>query len=147
MNKKIIVVFLFTFCVIATIAISVWGKIPDGGNRNAVESIEIIDKSTDSDKCNLNEDGEKIILLKRGTTTYKIEYVITPSDATELNVYFVIINGDNNATIDDEGNVTFKNEAGITVKVYSNLTDGKSDTVTIDFTGEVTSDDDTEDLF
>lgn len=139
MNKKIVTIFLFVFCVLVVISVSVWGKIPDGGSRISVKEISFVDSSTEDGLCELNEDGEKIIWLERGVSSYKLEYVITPMDATEKDVEFVVISGNANAEVSEDGTVTFINETAITVKIYSNLTDGKTDTVIIEFKGNIVS--------
>lgn len=135
MNKKIITLFLVVFCALSTIAISVWGKAPEGASRVAVEKIEFIDVSKENSECEKNDTGDKIILLERGTTSYQLEYLITPLYATDLSVTFLIISGKDNATIDEEGYINFIKEFGIIVRISSNLEDGKTDTVIIDFKG------------
>lgn len=139
MNKKIVILILAIFCIIATIVMSVFGKIPEDTTRNAVESIEFVDPTKADGKCELNEDGEKIIYIERGTTEYQINYIINPTDASELDVYFEIINGKQYASINETGFIVFEKEYTITVKIWSNYYDNKTDTVIIEFGGEITS--------
>ena len=136
MNKKIVVLILFIFCLIATILISVYGKVPEDSSRTPVESIEFIDPTTDDGECKLNSSGEKIIEIETGTTEYQLNYKINPDYATEQNVTFVIINGAEFATISETGLITFTSEYSITVRIYSNFYDNKTDVVIIDFVGE-----------
>jgi len=139
MNKKIITIILIVFCVASTIAISVWGSIPYGTNIIRVESIEIINPEKEDLKCDVNDDGEKIIELIRGTKTYQIEYQFNPTEPTDRTVYFDIISGKEYATIDDKGFITFNEEQIVTVRLYSNLDDGKHDIVLIMFKGNTGS--------
>jgi hypothetical protein len=136
MNKKVVAMLLVVFCIIATIVISVFGKLPEDSYRTAVESIEFIDPTQEDDKCKLNSDGDKIIEIPVGTKEYQINYIINPSDATELDVTFVIINGAEYAEISKEGLITFTKEYSITVKIYSNFFDNKTDEVIILFGGD-----------
>ena len=136
MNKKIVVLFLFIFCLIATILISVYGKMPEDSSRTPVQSIEFIDPETEDGECKLTSDGNKIIEIETGTTEYQLNYRINPDYATEQTVTFVIINGAEFATISETGLITFTSEYSITVRIYSNFYDNKTDVVIIDFVGE-----------
>ena len=136
MNKKIVVLFLFIFCLVATILISVYGKMPEDSSRTPVESIEFVDPTTDDGECKLTSDGNKIIEIETGTTEYQLNYRINPDYATEKNVTFVIINGAEFATISETGLITFTSEYSITIRIYSNFYDNKTDVVIIDFVGE-----------
>ena len=136
MNKKIVVMILFVFCLIATILISVFGKLPEDASRTPVESIEFIDPTTEDGKCKLTSDGDKLIEVIFGTTEYQLNYKINPDFATEQDVKFVIVNGADYATVSDTGLVTFEKEYSITVKIYSNFFDNKTDEVIIEFVGE-----------
>ena len=127
---------LVVFCVIATIVISVFGKLPEDSYRTAVETIEFIDPTQEDDKCKLNSEGDKVIEIPVGTKEYKLNYIINPSDATELDVTFLIITGSEYAEVNDEGLITFNKEYSITVKIYSNFYDNKTDEVIILFGGE-----------
>ena len=136
MNKKVVVLLLAVFCIIATIVMSVFGKVPEDTYRTAVETIEFVDPTQEDDKCKVNSEGEKVIEIPMGTTEYQLKYVINPSDATELDVTFVIINGAEFAQVSEEGLVTFNKEYSITVKIYSNFYDNKTDEVIIVFGGD-----------
>jgi hypothetical protein len=133
MNKKIVALFLFVFCIIAIVAIGVFGKIPDPPSTVAVEEISF-------KNYELNEEGEKIIYLRRGNPTYQLEWEITPQDATDKSVSFVILSGGNFVEISKEGVITFFQEISITVKIQSNVKDKKEDTVIIEFIGKPSSD-------
>lgn len=139
MNKKIVVLILAVFCIIATIVMSVFGKVPEDSSRTPVESIEFIDPTKEEGKCDLNSDGEKIIYLEKGTLEYKVNYVINPNNATETEVYFEIINGKEYASIDESGLVVFEKEYAITIKIWSNYFDNQTDTVILEFGGGNTS--------
>ena len=117
------------------IVISIIGKAPDDASRTAVESIEFVDSRNSDGLCKVNDENKKIIELEVGTTTYQLEYVINPTEATEKEVYFFIMGDESIATVDDNGLVTFHKEASITVKIVSNYTDNKTDFVIIDFVG------------
>lgn len=139
MNKKIVVMLLVVFCIIATILISVFGKVPEDSSRTPVESIEFIDPAKSDGKCMLNSDGEKIIYIEKGTSEYQLCYVINPNEASEKEVKFVIINGAEYATLTEEGLLVFEKEYSVTIKIYSNFYDNKTDTVIVDFGGGTTS--------
>lgn len=139
MNKKVVVMILVVFCILATIIISVFGKMPEDSYRTAVESIEFIDPSKPDGKCDLNSDGEKLIYIEKGTKEYQLNYIINPTDATEQNVSFVIINGAEYSSVSEDGIVTFEKEYAVTIKIYSNFFDNETDIVIIDFGGGNTS--------
>lgn len=140
MGKKLITMILFFFCIASTVVLSVWGSISLVNTHIRVEGIEIIDSSKEDLKCDYNADGDKVIQIKRGTETYQVEYAFTPVDPTDKTVYFEILSGLENATIDENGLITFINESIITVKVSSNLDDAKYDVVKIMFIGNQSSD-------
>lgn len=135
MNKKIIILILAVFCIASTILLSVLGKVPEQSNRIAVETIMFVDSSTENGMCEVGEDGVKIIKIKKGTTEYQLEWLINPSEATEKDVQFQILTGQEYSTINETGLVTFTQELSVTIKIYSNMLDFKSDVVTIEFTG------------
>ena len=135
MNKKIIVLILIVFCLASTIVISIFGKVPEDSGRVAVNAIMFVDHSTEDGLCVENADGYKTINVERGTETYQLEWLINPSQATEQDVTFQIVNGQDYATVSKTGLVTFLMEYPVTVKIYSNMTDFKSDVVIISFVG------------
>ena len=139
MNKKIVTLFLVVFCLLSTLVVGIWGKVPDSSTRIAVESITILDPTKDKQECETNDKGDKVILLEKGTLTYQIVYSISPEEPTDKSVFFSIISGKDNATIDERGLITFieknGNTFGVTIEISSNLDDGKKDTVIIDFKG------------
>lgn len=139
MNKKIVTIFLVIFCLLSTLVVGIWGKVPDSSTRIAVESITILDPTKDNQECAINDNGDKVILLEKGTLTYQIVYSISPEEPTDKSVFFSIISGKDNATIDESGLITFieknGNTFGVTIEISSNLDDGKKDTVIIDFKG------------
>lgn len=136
MNKKIVTLLLVIFSMIAAVIVSVFGKVPEDTTRVAVESISFIDPSKEDGQCAVNNDGEKVILIPRGTTTYQLEYIINPHDATELDVTFMIVSDEEHAEVSETGLLTFINEYIIRVRIYSNPLDFKFDTVLIDFSGD-----------
>lgn len=136
MNKKIVVLILVIFCILATIVMSIFGKVPEDSSRTPVESIEFIDPTKTNNKCEINEDGDKIIYIEKGTVEYQVNYIINPSNASELTVYFEIINGKEYASINETGLITFEKEYTVTVKIWSNYYDNKTDTVIIEFGGD-----------
>ncbi|NLD26455.1 MAG: hypothetical protein GX661_03755 [Acholeplasmataceae bacterium] len=133
MNKKIVALFLFVFCIIAIVAIGVFGKIPDPPSSIAVEVISF-------KNYEYNDDGEKIIYIQRGKSTYQLEWEINPQDATDQTVSFVILSNETFVEINKEGLITFFQEVPITVKIQSNEKDKKEDTVIIEFIGNTSSD-------
>jgi hypothetical protein len=142
MNKKIVAIFLFVFCVIAVVAIGVFGKVPDPASIISVEEIIFLDRSRHEDnfECELNEDGEKVIYIQRGNDTYQLDWQFNPENATDITVSFIKIAGSDFFDIDANGLITFKKEVAITVKIQSNLKDLKSDIVNIEFIGNPSSD-------
>ena len=136
MNKKVVVMLLAVFCIIATIVMSVFGKLPEDAYRTPVQYIEFVDPTQEDGKCKVNSDEEKIIEIPFGTTEYQLNYFINPTDATELNVTFSIINGAEYAEVSQEGLITFNQEYSITVRIYSNFYDNKMDDVIILFGGD-----------
>ncbi len=139
MNKKIIVMLVAVFSIMFVIVVSVFGKVPDAGNRIPVQSIMFVDDSTEDGFCQTNDKGEKIIYITRGTTEYQLKYLINPADATEQDVTFQIISGGEYATVSETGVVTFSIEASVTIKIYSNMLDFKSDYVIIEFKGNTST--------
>ncbi|MGI6782002.1 MAG: hypothetical protein ACOX56_04180 [Acholeplasmataceae bacterium] len=136
MNKKIVTLLLVIFSMIAVVVISVFGKVPEDTTRIAVESISFIDPAQEDGQCIVNNDGEKVILIPRGTTTYQLQYIINPENPTEPEVTFMIVSGADHAEVDETtGLLTFTHEYIIRVRIYSNPLDYKFDTVLIDFTG------------
>ena len=135
MNKKIIVLILIIFCLASTIIISVFGKVPDDSGRVPVNAIMFVDNSTEDGLCVENADGHKTINIERGTETYQLEWLINPSQASEQEVTFQIVSGQDYATVSETGLVTFTMEYPVTIKIYSNMTDFKSDVVIISFVG------------
>lgn len=135
MSKKIIVLILTIFCVAATIAVSVFGKVPENSTRIPVSTIMFVDSSTEDGMCEVNDEGIKIIFIEKGTTEYQLEYFINPTEATEKDVTFQIISGVEYCSVSETGLVTFVQQSPITVKIYSNPLDFKSDVVIIDFKG------------
>lgn len=139
MNKKIIVLLITVFSIIFVIAVSVFGKVPELDSRVPVQSIMFVDSSTEDGFCEVTEDGIKIIYLSRGTKEYQLEYLINPADATEQDVSFQILSGQEFASVTEDGLLTFSQEVPITVKIYSNLLDFKSDIVVIEFKGNTST--------
>ena len=135
MNKKIIVLLLVVFCLASTIVISIFGKVPEDSGRVAVNAIMFVDNSTEDGLCVENADGYKTISIKRGTETYQLEWLINPSQATEQDVTFQVVNGQDYATVNETGLVTFTMELPVTIKIYSNMTDFKTDVVILTFVG------------
>lgn len=138
MNKKIIILILAVFCIISTILVSVFGKVPEDNTRIAVESISFIDPTQKDNQCQLNENGTKIIYIERGTTQYQLHYVINPTDASEQEVYFELYSNSDVteiATVSETGLITFYHEATVTVQIFSNTYDFKKDIVIIEFKG------------
>ena len=135
MNKKIIVLLLVVFCLASTIVISIFGKVPEDSGRVAVNAIMFVDNSTEDGLCVENADGYKTISIKRWTETYQLEWLINPSQATEQDVTFQVVNGQDYATVNETGLVTFTMELPVTVKIYSNMTDFKTDVVILTFVG------------
>ena len=138
MNKKIIVLILIIFCLASTIVISIFGKVPEDSGRVAVNAIMFVDNSTEDGLCVENADGYKTINIQRGTETYQLEWLINPSQATEQDVTFQIVNGQDYASVSETGLVSFEMELPVTIKIYSNMTDFKSDVVIITFVGKDT---------
>ncbi|HEY8395556.1 MAG TPA: hypothetical protein VIK96_02135 [Bacilli bacterium] len=141
MNKKIVALFLFVFCVVAVVAIGVFGKVPDPASIIRVERIYFIDPSRPENdfECEVNEDGEKVIKIQRGNETYQLHWRIEPENATDKKVSFVKVANGDFFEIDANGLITFKEEVSVTVKIQSNLKDLKSDTVNIEFIGKPSS--------
>lgn len=141
MNKKIVALFLFVFCVVAVVAIGVFGKVPDPASIIRVEKIYFIDPSRPENdfECEVNEDGEKVIKIQRGNETYQLHWRIEPENATDKKVSFVKVANGDFFEIDANGLITFKEEVSVTVKIQSNLKDLKSDTVNIEFIGKPSS--------
>jgi hypothetical protein len=135
MNKKIIVLILTVFCILATIIISVFGKVPEDTSRVPVSTIMFVDNTTEDGMCEVNEEGIKIILIEKGTTEYQLQYFINPSEATDQSVSFQIVSGIEYASVSETGVITFYEQSSVTVKIYSNALDFKSDVVIIDFEG------------
>ena len=50
-----------------------------------------------------------------------MEYLINPADATEQDVSFQILSGQEFVSITEDGLLTFSQEVPITVKIYSNF--------------------------
>lgn len=140
MNKKTVSLILALCCLLLIIVISVLGKVPDSSSKVSVESIEFVDSRNEDGKCMVNDEGKKIIKIERGTTTYQLEYVINPQEATEKDVHFYIMGDASIATVDETGLITFYKERAITVKIVSNFTDNKTDFVIIEFSGNISSD-------
>jgi hypothetical protein len=141
MNKKIVAIFLFIFCVLAVVAIGVFGKVPDPSSIIAVEEIAFLDRSRQEEdfECERNEDGEKIIYIERGKNKYQLNWRLNPDDATDKKVSFVVLSGAEFVEIDSDGEITFFKEVSITVKIISNLKDKKEDIVIIEFIGNPSS--------
>lgn len=141
MNKKIVAIFLFIFCVLAVVAIGVFGKVPDPSSIIAVEEIAFLDRSRQEEdfECERNEDGEKIIYIERGKNKYQLNWRLNPGDATDKKVSFVVLSGAEFVEIDSDGEITFFKEVSITVKIISNLKDKKEDIVIIEFIGNPSS--------
>ncbi len=137
MNKKIVALFLFVFCIIATVVIGIFGKIPDPASRIAVEEIAFIDRGRPSYNFapEVNDDQEKLIKIQRGNATYQLEWQILPSNATDQSVRFIILSGAAYSSISTTGLITFHAEQSITIRILSNIRDDKSDIVIIEFIG------------
>jgi|GEM_PF-1437158 len=144
MNKKIVALFLFVFCVIAVVAIGVFGKVPDPASIIRVERIYFIDPSRPEHgfECELNEDGEKVIYIQRGNKTHQLYWRIEPENATDKSVSFVKMANGEFFEISSDGLITFKQEVSITVRIQSNIKDSKTDIVNIEFIGRPSSDED-----
>lgn len=144
MNKKIVALFLFVFCIIAVVAIGVFGKVPDPASIIPVEKISFIDPSRHEEnfECELNEDGEKVIYIQRGNTEHQLYWRINPENATDQSVSFVKVANGDFFEVDANGLVTFTKEVSITVKIQSNFKDLKSDVVNIEFIGKPSSNED-----
>ena len=139
MSKKTVSLILLVCCSLLIIVVSVLGKAPEDSGKVSVATIEFVDSRNADGKCKVNDDNMKMIQLERGTKTYQLEYVITPAEATEKDVYFYIMGDSAIATIDANGLVDFKVETSITVKIVSNFTDNKTDFVIIEFVGSINS--------
>ena len=135
MNKKIIVLILSIFCILATILVSVFGKVPEDSSRVPVSTIMFVDDSTEDGMCEVNEEGTKIIFIEKDTNEYQLQYFINPSEATDQSVSFQIISGVEYASVSETGVITFYEQSSVTVRIYSNPLDFKSDVVIIDFKG------------
>ncbi|MFA6738883.1 MAG: hypothetical protein WCS53_00770 [Bacilli bacterium] len=137
MNKKTVALFLFVFCVISVIAIGIYGKIPDPASTIAVTKIEFIDTSRPEFdfECERTEEDNKIIYIERGNPNYQLTWRITPQDATDQMVTFVVITGGEFVQISTTGMVTFLEEVAVTIRIQSNPQDGRSDVVIIEFLG------------
>lgn len=137
MNKKIVAFFLLIFCVIATVIIGVFGKVPDPASRIGVETIAFIDRGRPSENFEpeRNIDNGKIIRIERGNDQYQLEWRILPSDATNQQVSFLILSGAAYSSVSPTGLITFLQEHSVTIRIQSNLQDNKSDTITVEFIG------------
>jgi len=137
MNKKTIIFFLFIFCLLSTIAMSIWGKVPDPTSINVTDVVFTdMSRAANNYECELNDDDEKIIYLARGTKTYQLTWQILPFDASDESVSFQSSNIEV-ATVNETGLVTILQEYTFEITIYSNLKDAKSDRVNIDFTGQI----------
>ena len=139
MNKKIIVLLIAVFSIMFVIVVSVLGKVPESDSRVSVDSIMFVDPSTEDGFCEVTEKGQKIIYITRGTTEYQLNYLINPTDATEQDVTFQVLTGQEHIAVSEEGLVTFYSEVSVTIKIYSNLLDFKSDVVIIEFKGNTST--------
>ena len=144
MNKKIVALFLFVFCVIAVVAIGVFGKVPDPASIIRVEEIYFIDPSRPEHdfECELNDDGEQVIYIQRGNKTHQLYWQTKPEKATDQSGRSVKMANGGFFEVDDNGLITFTEEASMTIKIQSNIKDLKSDIVNIEFIGGPSSDED-----
>lgn len=137
MNKKIVAFFLVIFCVIATVIIGIFGKIPDPASQISVESIRFLDRGRPDNNFEpqVNQDDEKLIRIERGNTTYQLEWRILPENATNKAVTFVILSGAAFIDISPTGLITFHQEQSVTIRIQSNLHDSKYDIIITEFIG------------
>ena len=144
MYKIIVALFLFVFCVIAVVAIGVFGKVPDPASIIRVEEIYFIDPSRPEHdfECELNDDGEKVIYIQRGNKTHQLYWRIRPENATGQSVSFVKMANGDFFEVEANGLITITEEVSITIKIQSNIKDLKSDIVNIEFIGRPSSDED-----
>jgi hypothetical protein len=140
MNKKVIVLITAITCCLLIILVSVLGAVPEDSYRTPVSSIEFTDITKEDLKCELTNEGEKIIGIARGTKEYQLTYQINPTEATEKEVYFFLMCDESVATVNELGVITFHKEITVTAKIVSNYLDFKIDYVIIEFRGNIQSD-------
>lgn len=139
MNKKIIFLFLFICCILSTIAISVWGKVPESDGTIKVSQVEILDPTKEDQKCEINDEGNKIIIIKAKegeTLQYQLLAIVHPEDATDQKLIYTIRGS--GATIDENGLITFTTLNSIRVLVRSN--NGQNDEVIIEIDKDISDD-------
>ena len=91
-----------------------------------VENVEIINEG-----IRYTRDGQKYIVISPGETTFQIEYKVTPEDAVNKNVSFVIDSQNSIATVDENGLVTFSDIGSVIVYVVADDTSGAKDKIEV----------------
>ena len=138
MNKKIVTLITAIFCCFIIVLVSLIGAISEDEYIIKVETIEFTDLTQIDGKCQLTEDGDKIIYIPYGTTEYQLTYIVNPSDATDLELKFTLQGvSEDLVSIDSKtGLITFHKEvAAVTAKINNINENGQWDFVTIEFGG------------
>jgi hypothetical protein len=91
-----------------------------------VEKVEIVNEG-----IRYTRNGEKYIVIDPGANTFQIEYTITPDNAVNKNVRFVVDEQQTTATVDENGLVTFNDIGSVIVYVVADDSSGAKDYIEI----------------
>ena len=91
-----------------------------------LEKVEIVNEG-----IRYTRDGQKYIVIEPGQDTFQIEYIVSPDDAVNKNVNFIIDEQSTIATVDENGLVTFNKMGSVIVYVVADDGYGASDQIEV----------------
>lgn len=91
-----------------------------------LEKVEIVNEG-----INYTRDGQKYIVINPGENTFQIEYIVSPENAVNKNVNFIIDEQSTIATVDENGLVTFNKMGSVIVYVVADDGYGASDQIEV----------------
>lgn len=125
--KKSVVILIGLIYVASILVVTFFGlKHNTFFDDIVVENVEIINEG-----IRYTRDGQKYIVISPGETTFQIEYKVTPEDAVNKNVSFVIDSQNSIATVDENGLVTFSDIGSVIVYVVADDTSGAKDKIEV----------------
>ena len=125
--KKSVVILIGLIYVASILVVTFFGlKHNTFFDDIVVENVEIINEG-----IRYTRDGQKYIVISPGETTFQIEYKVTPEDAVNKIVSFVIDSQNSIATVDENGLVTFSDIGSVIVYVVADDTSGAKDKIEV----------------
>lgn len=120
--KKSVVILIAVIYVSSIIVVTFFGL----KHNTFFNDIKVAQVEITNDDVKYTRDGQKYVVLPPGENTYQIEYSVSPSDAVNKEVKFIIEEeSKSKVTVDENGLVTFNESVTIfSVVVYVRSTDG-----------------------